>query len=387
MKKLKHTLLIFALLQIIAPITHAAQVLFTPAAILTQQYTDNVYLEYQDTVDDFITAVGVELTGQVLWKTAGLTLNYNPTYNTYWEYNDLNNWRHAAGIDIWTDFTRATRFNISDTYLQANDPTDVLSPTEQENYPTDLPRQGRAEYLTNTAQTNLTHNFGADDNFTISCSYNTFKEIDPLDSENTNDSNTVTPAFALIYNINPKWGIDFKSSYAISDYLDQSDRNQFDGNFRLRHLITRTLSSYLDYRHTILNYDIASETDYTIMDPSIGLRYTFQDNAFIEVGLGYYIQQYENDTGNVEGIHVTSNISKQWIFQRANFGISAQSGYQIDDNTDVDNGLNIYYQGRAEAGYRFTPNFRAPFMLPTATMTIQMIQMISLEKPLTVALH
>ena len=357
MDKFKFAPFIFALLQIVAPTTRAAQILFTPAAVLTQQYTDNVFLEHQDTVDDFITSVGVDLTGQALWRTAGLTIHYNPTYNAYWEYNDLNNWRHAAGIDIWKDFSRATRFNISDTYLQANDLVDTLSPTELENIPADIPRQERTEYLTNTAQANLTHNFGADDSFSISINYDTFKELDPLESENTNDNNTLTPAFALLYNINQKWGFDFDTSYAISDYLDQSDRNQFDGNIRLRHLITRALSSYLDYRHTILTYDTDAATDYIIMNPSLGLHYTFPDDAYIDVGIGYYIQQYENNSENDEGVTISTDISKQWTFHRASFGISAQSGYQIDDNADEDNGLNLYYQGRVAAGYQFTPNF------------------------------
>ena len=299
----------------------------------------------------------MDLTGQVLWRTAGLTLNYNPTYNSYWEYNDFNNWRHAAGIDIWKDFSRATRFNISDTYLQANDPVDTLSPAELENLPADIPRQERTEYLTNTAQANLTHNFGADDSFSISVNYDTFKELDPLEPENTNDNNTLTPAFALIYNINQKWGFDFDLSYSISDYLDQSDRNQFDGNFRLRHLVTRALSSYLDYRHTILTYDTDTETDYTIMNPSLGLHYTFPDDAYIDVGIGYYVQQFENNSENDEGVTISTDISKRWTFHRTSFGISAQSGYQIDDNADEDNGLTLYYQGRVETGYQFTPSF------------------------------
>ena len=354
--KIKQSLLLLSFLFLMpAPTAIAAQVLFTPAIVISQQYTDNIYLSYQNTEDDYITTAGIDLTGQMIWRTAGFLLNYNPTYNRYWENDNLNNWRHSANIDIWKDFTRNTKFSLRDSYLQSNDPADTSSPTELDNQFIDANRQGRDEYLTNTAETRLSHNFGSDDSFSIAVFYSAFREIDPPSLTTTNDNNIITPAFILLYNIGPRWGIDFNTSYAISDYFEQEDRRQLNGSLKLSYLITRSLSSFINYQHTILTYEQNADSDYQILNPTAGFRYTFQDNAHIELGLGYYSQQYNDTSKNTDGYNVSADISKRWTIRRAYFGITGNSGYQIDDDETRDNGFNIYYQGRVDAGYNFTP--------------------------------
>ena len=58
--------------------TQAAQVNFLPELILSQTYSDNIFLDPDNEEDDFITAVGVSLTGEVLWPTAGLGIELYP---------------------------------------------------------------------------------------------------------------------------------------------------------------------------------------------------------------------------------------------------------------------------------------------------------------------
>ena len=46
----------------ISPI-QAAQVLFTPAIVVSEQYTDNLFLDNQNEEEDYITAAGLDLSG------------------------------------------------------------------------------------------------------------------------------------------------------------------------------------------------------------------------------------------------------------------------------------------------------------------------------------
>jgi hypothetical protein len=58
------------------PSLQAAQVLFTPALVLSEGYTDNLFIDYQDEVYDFTTAAGLDLTA--------LITSSGPTTRSMW---------------------------------------------------------------------------------------------------------------------------------------------------------------------------------------------------------------------------------------------------------------------------------------------------------------
>ena len=76
----------------------AAQVLFTPTLFLSEEYTDNVDLDPDNEIDDFITTAGLTLTGEILGRTAGLELTYMPSYSIYQDNTDYDSWRHEASL-------------------------------------------------------------------------------------------------------------------------------------------------------------------------------------------------------------------------------------------------------------------------------------------------
>ena len=170
------------------------------------------------------------------------------------------------------------------------------------------------------------------------------------------DNNIATPSFGIAYDFTQRWGFELDNSYAIADYKERNDRNEYDGNLRLLYRFGRVYSGFLNYRHTILNYDQETDEDYQVYEPSIGVRVDFQDNARIQIGAGYYIQDFETSEDQ-QGFNITSDIYKRWVYRTIYFDVSGGSGYSIDDNGAQDNGLNIYYQGRMEMGYHFTPMF------------------------------
>ena len=338
----------------------AAQLLFTPTIILSEEYTDNLFLDYQNEEDSLITSAGVDLTAQMNWRTAGIELSYRPTYNTIKKYSDLDYWRHLASLDIWKDLTRSTRVELTDTYLRTSDPTDQSPVIEQDGQPqapviaTDINRRGRNEYYTNVAEARLAHHFGTNQEIYAGYRYSILRDVDNTPGTLLDDNNIATPLIGLTYDYSPTWRIEFDNFYEIADYKDRNDRNEYNGNIRLLYRFSRANSCFVNYRHTILNYDQEGNEDYQVYEPSIGLRVDFRDNARIQIGAGYYIQDFETSERE-EGFDITSDIYKRWTFQSSFFTISGSSGYIIDDNGVQDNGLNIYYQGRVEEGYNFSP--------------------------------
>ena len=337
----------------------AAQVVFTPAVTLSEEYSDNLFLSSQNEIDDFITSAGLELTGQMLWRTAGIKLNYSPTYKSFDENDALNYWRHQAGLFMWKELGRNTKFTLTDNYLRTDNPTDesaAISQNDQAQGPAieaDRNRRGRNEYYANIAQASLAHQFGANDRVSVAYQYSILRDVDTLPGIPVNDNDIATPMVALAYNISPGWSAEINGSYEITDYEEQNDRNEFNGSLRLLYRIDRNMFGYFDYRHTILNFDQDTDEDYRIYEPSIGFRYAFERHAKIEIGCGYYIQDFDT-SDNQEGYNVTSNIAKKWTYRTGYFDMAGDSGYIIDDNGSQNNGLDIYYQGRLEVGRHLT---------------------------------
>lgn len=357
MRKRPIAITLCLLLCAISPL-QAAQVLFTPTLVLSEEYTDNLFLDYRDEVDDFITSAGINLDGKILWRTGGIELNYAPTYNSYKENDSLSYARHEAGLYAWKQLQRNTRIGIRDTYLRTNDPADESPIIEQDGQPQgpaierDRNRRGRNKYYTNVAEANITHQFGKKDQVYATYRYSILRDVDTTPGILVGDNDISKPSIGLDFSLSPKWGMEVGSSYAVTDYKERNDRNEYDGNLRLLYHFNRAVSGFMNYRYTNLDYDQKTDEDYRVYEPSMGIRYNFQDNARIEIGVGYYIQDFDT-SDSIEGYNVTSDLYKKWTFPTGYFGIYGGSGYLIDDNGTQDNGFNIYYHGRAEVGYNF----------------------------------
>jgi hypothetical protein len=350
----------FALCLLVSSVTslQAAPVLFTPSLVLSEEYTDNLFLDSQNEENDFITSAGLDLTGQILWRTAGIELRYNPAYEFYQENDDLNSWRHEASFYTWKQLQRSTRMDLRDTYLRTNNPIDESTTIEQDGQPQgpaigpDRNRRGRNEYYTNVVEAHVNHQFGAADLIDVGYQYSILRDVDIPPGTVSADNDIHMPIIMLAYDFSQRWGIELDSSYAIADYKERNDRNQYNGRLRLLYRFDRALSCYVNYRHTNVKFDQDTDEDYSVYEPSVGIRYDFPDNARIEIGGGYYYQDFDTSEDR-KGFNVTSDISKTWVFPVWYTDISGSSGYIIDDIGVEDNGLDIYYQGRLEVGYNF----------------------------------
>lgn len=347
---------------------HAANFLFLPELIVSEEYSDNIFLTPDNEEDDFINSSGVSLTGQILGRTAGFELNYNPSYNSFAEFSDLDYWRHAGRVRAWNDFKRNTRLSFINDYLETEDPRDAIlidpEPLEQPLIGIDLNRQGRTRYRRNTAEVRLNHQFGANNNAYAAVRHTLLEDIDTFEGVPVDDYTFLEPMVGTAYWFTPKWGFEFDGVYSNRDYEDRNDRQEYAGTARILNSISRTLSGFIEYRHTYLDYDNnESDSDYNVYVPAVGFRYQFQENAHILLSGGYYIQQFDNEDlvedETEEGFVLNSEIFKRWASRQAYIDLTGRSGYGIQDRGVEDLGFNIYYEGRFGVGYNFTQRFTA----------------------------
>jgi hypothetical protein len=346
------------------PTVDAAQVLFTPELVFSGAYTDNLFLESENEDWDYITTAGVDLTNEILWRSAGIRLNYNPSYNMYTEHKALNYWRHAATCNIWKIIQRNTRLEINDTYLRSNDPLDESVRDTEAGEPQgpdieiDPNRRGRSEYYTNVAEARLSHQFGADDDIFIAVQYRVYREVEPLPYAEVDNYDTVAPSMGLVFHFTQQWSTELDANYEETQYTDRNDRNEYNADIRFLYGFNRKVTGFMGYRHTILRFNLdeaPDEENYDIYSPSVGLRYEVGDTVRIEIAAAYYAQKFDHSEDE-DGYIVNSDMDARWRFRTSYVSLSGGSGYDIDDDATADNRLNIYGHLRLGAGYYFSPH-------------------------------
>ena len=366
-------LIALVLLAVLVPLgaTEAAQFNFLPEMNFGLTYSDNIFLDPDNEEDDFITAVGVSLTGEVLWPTAGLELNYAPSYNWYAQNSEEDFWRHTARFTAWKEYRRNTRFEFRNSFLYTQDPVDSSDvvdaddPLSRPDIESDPNRRGLNTFYTNVSEARVSHRFGAQDQAFGGLRYRILREVDSVaEEENSDESDIWEPFVGFAYWFDVRWGIQVNGLYSHRDFKDRTDREEYTGNAMLIRQFGRHLSAFVDYQHTYLDFDSdfdldpdeEPESDYNVYAPSGGIRYQIEENAEITIGLGYFWQKFEDNEFNddEEGFFINSQIFKTWPFRRGFFKLLGSSGYAIDDAGSEDLGLTIYYEGRATAGYNFT---------------------------------
>ncbi len=344
--------------------TFCAQLNFTPGLILSEEYTDNLFLSSENEEDDYITSVGVSLNGEVLWRRAGISLTYAPTRLFHAVHSDQDNWRHAADLVTWADLTRHTRIDLTNSYLRTIIPNDQSANPQIEENPLARPliegdanRRGLREYYSNASNLRLTHDFGASDTVYAGARYSIFREVDdPPPGTPSSDNEIFEPSAGVTYWFNPRWGFQLDLLYSDRNYDERNDRNQYDGRVRFSRRFSRTLDGFVAYRHTYLDYeDDTLDSDATVYQPTIGFTYQLEQNATITFAAGYYFQEFEDAAReDDEGPIVDAEIFKRFSYRRARIDLIGRSGYTIDDRGVDDLGLNIYYEAQINTSYAFT---------------------------------
>ncbi len=348
-----------------SPCAQSAQLNFTPVVTVSEAYTDNLFLAPNNEQDDYITTVTFGGTLEWLGRTAGLELTYLPSYEWYNDYSEYDGWNQDLLARTWYNFTANTSIELRNAYIRTRgslEGTDYAGATSADplvapDIAADPYRRGLGEYYENATTLRLDHRFGAEDTVYAAYRYSLRRDLDNTLYESS-DNDIWEPSIGGTYWLTNFWGVETDLYYSHNDYKNENDSEEWYGRLRLNRRLDRHLNAYAQYEHTILNYDeqTATDIDYVVYQPTVGLNYQLDQNTRIDIGVGWYFQNLDRGS-NDDGFILTALADKVWPFRRGLVGVTLLSGTDVAD-TGVENlGFNVYYEGAVRGEFAFTPRF------------------------------
>jgi hypothetical protein len=316
-----------------------------PLISVTEEYNDNLYLDKDNKIDDFITVISPGLKSELRWQKAGIKTEYNLGYSIY-DKNAVNdNFRHHGDIASWWDVSRNTHFHLSDSYDRSED----VSSLPIEN----TARIARSVYYLNSTHLGLDNAFGENKNITLGYEHRILNNVDNSSLDNKSDVINGN----LIYYPDPFWGTETNVTLTNGYYNSSQDFQQWVGSTRLVKLFSRNFQINGTYSHSIMKYsEKGTNNNYQIYNPSIGFRYDFDEGETFSIDAGYFVQDIDNRT-NEKGLSMDGNIGKTWRFKQGSMNIKGNSGYG-NSQLGVNNlGFNVFYGSETRFEYQFSRTF------------------------------
>ena len=341
----------------------AFQATFLPRMSVSGEYTDNYFLSEDAEEDEFITVISIGFTTELLWQHSGIEISYDPAYAIYNEFSENDTWRHTALLYGWSDLTRNNRLEIRNAfvrtedpfgeediyYLRSDDPAIGADPTL---------RTSREPYIRNIASLRFTNQFGENDSFYLEYAYGILENEDKTIEDNTRH----IPSAGLTYWFTPQWGSEIIVSYIKAEYdqkdefigIPSDDFNAWDGNIRLIKRFSRQLEGHLAYTHIYFDSEV-NEDDYQIYNPYIGFNYEVAQDKTVTVDVGYFVQDYEEETDDRDGSSgLTADVVFEKTFQRGLISLTGATGPTQAYFGAENLGLAIFYEAGIDAEYNLT---------------------------------
>ena len=340
---------------------HSAQFNFTPRASVEGEYTDNVNLTEDDKKDDFITTVSAGFTAQLLGKTSGAELSSDPSYVIYKDNTDDNGWRIPLNFRTWTDLTKRTSLQFSNNFLLTEDPGAQDRLTSEDGRVGETgdttARRDRETYYRNTARVNISHQFGREDRVYAGFLYGLLRN----DDDQVEDNDEYRASAGLDYWFTQIYGSQFFGEFtrgiikgqSNSDDDTSSDFDNWLGSLTLLGRITRHVALFFQYDQVYRDFTSDAESDYLVYAPSAGFTYTITEDMYLRLGLGYYVQDFE-DEETEHNPFVNGEISKTWNFQRGNINLIGLAGLTQNDFGAQNVGFQQFASIQGTANYDFT---------------------------------
>lgn len=330
-----------------ASFAFAFQATFTPGISVNEEYTDNYHQTENNKEHEYITTISPSFTTQILGKTSGAEIFYEPSYAIYDKFDENNTWRHSANFSGWAELSKNFRLDVSDSFVRTEEPNAEIEGIITEEDTTI--RRSREPYYTNSADLNLTCEFGESDSFNLGYLHSILENKDPDIEDNTRHN----PSIGMTYWFIPRQiGIETNVSYTRGELEISDDFDNWEGSVKLIKSFTRHFGGFVQYTHVYMDYQGDSE-NYQIYDPSIGIAYIIDEDTHLSLSVGYFYQDRE-ESENESGISINGDLGKSWTFKRGSINITGSSGYDEAYFGAENLGFDIFYQAQCNASYGFT---------------------------------
>ena len=345
----------------IPKIAFAAQLIFTPRASVEEEYTDNVFLTHNHTEDDFITTLSAGFTAELLGRTSGLELSFDPGYAFYQDFTDNNTWRLPATFRAWSTPSRSTRFEFTDDFIRTEDPVARDRITAEggrvEETGDTTVRRNREPYYRNRARLDASYQFGREDRVYAGFLYGLLRN----DDHQVEDNDEYRPSVGVDYWFSQKFGSQFFGEYTRGEFSRRAnfvgdttgDFDNYLGTLRFLGRMTRHFSLFVQYDQVFRHFTSGADSDYIVYAPSAGFSYDISEDMYLRLGLGYYWQEFKNDK-NQEDPFLNGEISKTWNFQRGSINLIGLSGITQNDFGAQNIGFEQFAAIQGSANYNFT---------------------------------
>lgn len=318
----------------------------TPMINVSETWDDNIYLTKTNKVSDYITVVTPGISMNLLQEHTSLQLRYAPSFYRYAERDDENNTAHSAGLTFGQDLFKGLRFNLTDTYLQSNDPLE--DPQNVQGL-----RQTRSKYWTNITDANLGYVFGAENRVNVGYRYNYYKN----DQVTLDDSKIQNPYANLTYWLDVRNGAELTYGYTDAKFTQddtsfaESDYTSNAAGIRYLRRFTPNSTGYVGYNYTTFDYERLLPQDFDVHDGLVGLDHSFSPEYTASASVGYFIRV--NDiTDNQDGPTYKASLTRS--FSRGSITVGGDGGWSYENlqgGVGLTSGFSKYYGGYLNGRY------------------------------------
>lgn len=332
------------------------QGLFTPQLRITEQYSDNLFLDPENEQEDFLTIVSLPLEGELQGETVDFRLLYEPGYSFYAEFDENNAWRHKADAFFEKSFSPHTRVELQDRFIRTEDPVSLLEIEEARGDDTGLQpesgvRQTREPYYRNDAGVKLIHDFGPKNSVTVDYNYRILEN----DDETKEDNKEHRPGITLEYWVTQHIGMEADASFSRTEYSGgdlvepedvSDDFDNWEGSLRLIRQFDRNFRGDILYKQIYRDYDElrGDRDDYDLYDASAGVEWSPVAYYSMVLRGGYIIGDPKDGESRDEW---SGELSVERTFRNASLRLTGIRGYNQSDFGSQNLGFETY----REAGF------------------------------------
>jgi hypothetical protein len=323
------------------------QIEVTPSISVKETYDDNIFLTNTNKVSDYLTVVTPGIAIGLVREHTNFQLNYAPSFVWYADRTDQDRTRHSAGLSFGQDLAERLRFDLTDAYLQSDDPLQDIQDVQGL-------RRTRHEYWTNNALGSLGYIFGTENKLTVGYGNYYIKN-----NEVTLDNAEVQNPYAnLAYWFDVKNGVEFKYRYTDAHFW-RGDDLPVVGDFTeqnpgIRYIRRFTLNSraYVGYNYAAFDFASPLLQNFSVHDGIVGLEHSFSPEFTVAAGVGWFIKVDEMDK-NQDGPIYTASLTRR--FSRGNITVGGDGGYSyqnLQQAAGLPTGFSQYYGGYVNGAYQ-----------------------------------
>jgi len=297
----------------------------TPGISVSEVYDDNIYLDSVDEKPDFITTISPSLDFSLLSQHTTLTLRYAPGFVWYANESENNTVRHFGALTFGQKITEHLRFDLTDTYVMAEDPLESEAVEIEETEGVESARRTRNSYQRNTGSAGLRYLFGPENALTIGYRNSWLENEDPA----LDDGVIHNPFAGVTYWVNVKNGFEFEYEFTAANFARDDDfpaGDNYTGHgagIEYTYRFTPHTSGSIGYDFTNRAFDGITE-DYQVHEGSIGVEHDFSPDFSVALAGGYFIQKNERSDDET-GATYSASLTKR--FERGSITLLGAGGW------------------------------------------------------------